>query len=170
MRRQNLAQVCKRGRPRLTHWFAVLAASAPTSLTSQQGNSESSDSSNNAVNTTSTPLQASAKLEKLLDEAEEAFWASRKLTQMAGWTMYKAPRMPSSGRVRKPSVSRPSWTNADSTALSGSAGTCTFTPDFLPQQRQQVAARNAAQRANMTVEESQPSLSARVRRLSEMSR
>ncbi|CDI80380.1 hypothetical protein, conserved [Eimeria acervulina] len=85
---------------------------------------------------------------------------------MAGWTMYKAPRMPSRGRVRKPSVSIPSWTNADSTALSGAARTCTFTPDFLRQQRQQVAARNAAQRANMTtVEESQPSLSARVRRL-----
>ena len=101
MRRQNYAQVCKRGWPRLTHWFAVLAASAPTNLTSQQGNSESSDSSNNAANTTTTPLQASAKLEKLLNEAEEAFWVSRKPTQMAGWTMYKAPRMSSSGRVRK---------------------------------------------------------------------
>lgn len=136
-----------------------LTASSPTSIFSQQENSESGDTTNSPALTTTTPVQASAKLEKLLADADEAFWASRKLTQMAGWTIYKTPRPPSSGKGRRSSVSWMCWTNESSAPLSGAAGRSTLTPDFLRQQLQQLAARNAARSASiMAAEESEPSL------------
>ncbi|CDI85977.1 hypothetical protein, conserved [Eimeria praecox] len=165
--RQHLKEVATEAAGGTPHQTAVCSSpsAATTSLVPQQENSESGDSSNNTITTTTTPLQAPTRLEKLLAEADEAFWASRNIAQMAGWTVGRTPRPPSSGRVRKSSAARLSWTNEDSRALSVIAGRSTLTPDFLRQQLQQLAARNAARRANITAEETQSDLSARVRRI-----
>ncbi|CDJ46194.1 hypothetical protein, conserved [Eimeria brunetti] len=139
---------------------------ASASLVSQHENSEGSSSSSNPVNTAVAPLQASAKLEKLLAEADEAFWASRKLMHMAGWTIHRAPRSPSSRRARKSLVGALPWTSEGSAGRSGAAGRSTITPDVLRQQLQMLVAKNAAGRADITTaEESQAILRSRSGRL-----
>lgn len=122
----------------------MLAAS--TSASSPGQTNENTSGSNSPPNTSNAPLQPSAKLEKLLAEADEAFWTSRRLRHMAGWMLTRTPRSPASGRNRRSTISVRSCTGEVTAALAAAATRGTLTSELLQHQLHQLAARNAGAR------------------------
>ncbi|KAL8448466.1 hypothetical protein Emed_003800 [Eimeria media] len=92
----------------------------------------SNSASNSPSSGNGTASQPSVKLEKLLAEADEAFWVSHKLDHMVGFLSNRTRRATSAGRRRRSSFN-----------FAAAAGRGTLSPEVLQQQLQQLIARSA---------------------------
>ncbi|KAL8445745.1 hypothetical protein Emag_005032 [Eimeria magna] len=100
-------------------------------MQSESSRAGSSSTSSSLSSGNGTASQPSVKLERLLAEADEVFWVSRKLDHMVGWISNRARRATSAGRRRS------------FAGHAAAAGRGTLSPELLQQQLQQLVARSA---------------------------
>lgn len=119
----------------------LLAANHSPSLINRNGTGLQSPNGNKgSLSSLVTSLHSHVKLEKLLAAADDAFWNSRKLGHMAGWTLHKNRRSTSSGRSRRSTINMRSCTGEVGAALTATAVRGPLTPEFMQQQLQQLVA------------------------------
>ncbi|KAL8437803.1 hypothetical protein ACSSS7_000684 [Eimeria intestinalis] len=103
-----------------------------SSLTSASSPMSSNSTSSSPSSGDGCSSQPSVKLEKLLAEADEAFWVSQKLDHMVGWLANRTRRATSPGKLRRSFF-----------GSANAAGRNTLSPELLQQQLNQLIARSS---------------------------